>query len=439
MLAVGGYSGSLVVEMLAGVVLIRFACYLARGPKPVLTAYLVRKRVRRVISDETKIAIALLAACHVMQWPVRHSILALFASANLFLQLAAMYYSRLALTILNRQTGKSWRQTYRKQTIIVGTGPRGKKAADVILDSPELDTLLVGFLDYRKSGLWRYRDVPLIGHPDDLAKVIATCQVDAVIVAVEPEDLSRTRLLFDTAEKMGATVCLMPNIYEPSISRVRPAYLNGTPTLVYRAIPENQFLLFAKSVVDKLGALCGLILASPIMLLSALAIKLESKGPVFFRQTRSGLNGKPFRLLKFRTMCKNAEQLKDSLMSLNEMSGPAFKLKKDPRTTRVGRILRKTSIDEIPQFINVLRGDMSLVGPRPPLPKEVEQYQPWQRRKLSMKPGVTCIWQVRGRNGIDFEDWMRLDLEYIDNWSLWLDTKILAKTLPAVIKGVGAS
>ncbi|MCK4460303.1 MAG: sugar transferase, partial [candidate division Zixibacteria bacterium] len=165
---------------------------------------------------------------------------------------------------------------------------------------------------------------------------------------------------------------------------------------------------------------------------------LESRGPVFFKQVRSGLNGKTFKLYKFRTMCADAEHKKDALTNRNEMTGPVFKIADDPRVTRIGRFLRKYSIDEVPQFINVLRGDMSLVGPRPPLPKEVSEYDPWQHRKLSVKPGVTCLWQVNGRNEIDFDDWMRLDLEYIDNWSLWLDAKILARTIPAVIKGSGS-
>ena len=438
-LPVGGYSGRLIIEMAAGLTLIRVAFYLTRGPLPVLTAYRVRKRIQRVMADEIRISVALAAACFVMLWPVTMFNLAWLIAANLVAQMAVVAVSRYILRQISRMADRSGGANYRRQTIIVGTGERARRAADMIIDSPELDTLVIGFLDYRKDGLWRYRDLPLIGHADDLAQIAATCQIDALIMAVEPEDIHRTRGLFMMAEEMGLTVCVLPEFYRPRLSRVRPTYLNGMPTLVYRAVPENQVLLFVKSIVDRLGALCGLTLAAPIMLASAIAIKLESKGPVFFRQTRSGLNGKPFRLFKFRTMCDNAEALKADLADKNEMSGPVFKIKEDPRVTRVGRLLRKTSIDEIPQFINVLNGDMSLVGPRPPLPKEVAQYEPWQRRKLSVRPGVTCTWQVNGRNEVDFDDWMRLDLQYIDNWSLWQDTKILAKTVPAVMKGSGAS
>ncbi|MDH4034488.1 MAG: exopolysaccharide biosynthesis polyprenyl glycosylphosphotransferase, partial [candidate division Zixibacteria bacterium] len=243
--------------------------------------------------------------------------------------------------------------------------------------------------------------------------------------------------LFELAERMGVTICFLPEPFRPKVARMRPGFMCGLPTVVYRAVPEDQSLLLVKALVDRIGALVGLLLAAPLMLATAMAIKLESRGPVFFRQERSGLNGKTFKLFKFRTMCADAEEKKDTLKEQNEMSGPVFKIARDPRITKIGRILRKYSIDEVPQFFNVLRGEMSLVGPRPPLPREVAEYDPWQHRKLSVKPGVTCLWQVNGRNQIDFEDWMRLDLEYIDHWSLWLDAKILARTIPAVIKGSG--
>jgi lipopolysaccharide/colanic/teichoic acid biosynthesis glycosyltransferase len=177
---------------------------------------------------------------------------------------------------------------------------------------------------------------------------------------------------------------------------------------------------------------------SPVFLIVSILIKTDSKGPVFFRQQRVGYNGRLFTCLKFRTMINNAEESRDELLHLNEMTGPVFKITHDPRMTRMGRFLRQTSLDELPQFINVLKGDMSLVGPRPPLPSEVEQYQCEDRRRLSMKPGITCLWQVSGRSNIPFEKWMELDKEYIDNWSLKLDLKILVKTIPAVLRGSGA-
>lgn len=429
--------GSHFLEMASALVLIRLVYRLTRGPKPVLTAASIRKRLGRVAVDELTIVVALLATAFMLDWPVTNLAMGVYLAINLFLQATGMFLSRVTLAYLRERARVSQTITFEKQAVVVGTGRQAQRMADRLLDSPDVDTLLIGFLDYHKDHLWRYRDVPLIGRPEALEKLIATCQIDALIVAVEPADLFRTRSLFELAEQMGVTICFMPEPFQPTVARMRPGFLCGLPTIVYRAVPEDQSLLLVKSLVDRIGALFGLILAAPLMLVTAIAIKIESRGPVFFRQERSGLNGKTFQLFKFRTMCIDAEEKKDTLKAQNEMSGPVFKIARDPRITWIGRILRKFSIDEVPQFMNVLRGEMSLVGPRPPLPKEVAEYDPWQHRKLSVKPGVTCLWQVNGRNDIDFEEWMRLDLEYIDNWSLWLDAKILARTIPAVIKGSG--
>lgn len=207
----------------------------------------------------------------------------------------------------------------------------------------------------------------------------------------------------------------------------------------YQSISTNKNVSTSKTVFDKIGALVGIIIASPLALLIALAIKLEDGGPILFKQVRSGMNGRPFIFYKFRTMNVNAESEKNELLSLNEMSGPVFKITDDPRVTLVGKFLRKTSMDELPQFYNVIKGDMSLVGPRPPLSSEVKQYKEWQYRRLSVKPGITCLWQINGRNNIDFDKWMKLDLYYIDNWSFWTDIKIILKTIPAILRCNGAS
>ena len=196
--------------------------------------------------------------------------------------------------------------------------------------------------------------------------------------------------------------------------------------------------LVAKRVMDVLGASAALLLFSPIMLLAALAVKLDSPGPVFFRQTRVREGGKPFSFYKFRSMYVDAEQRKAEFESDNEASGPVFKIRHDPRITRVGRLLRKLSIDEMPQLVHVLLGQMSLVGPRPPVPSEVEQYQPWQLERLSVKPGLTCTWQVSGRSDIPFDTWVRMDIEYARTRNLWMDMRLLLLTIPAVITGRGA-
>ncbi len=326
-----------------------------------------------------------------------------------------------------------------RNVLIIGTGLQAQIVAERILDNKGWGVQIIGFLDYHRTGLWRYRDVPLLGHPDGLPEIIANNQVDFLIIAADANDLPLTVHAFAIGEEMGVTVCLMSDIYHHRISRAFSTNFMDFPSMVYSSVPDDRMQLMVKHLIDRLGGFFGLMISVPIGLIAAALIKLEDGGPIFFKQIRAGKNGKPFTMYKFRTMVPDAEKLKASLMDKNEMSGPVFKIKKDPRITRIGAILRKFSVDELPQFINVVRGDMSLVGPRPPLPIEVEKYDRWQRRKLSVKPGLTCLWQVNGRNGIDFDHWMKLDLEYIDNWSIWLDTKILIKTVPTVLKGNGAS
>lgn len=439
LLTIAGYGMSLTVESLAGLVLVRCVYCMTRGPRPVLPRCALRRGTKRVFVEEAAISVGLSAAAFILKWPVTLAFMAAFAAINMASQATLSWVMSRLLDRVSRRRPAEGNVIKRSQILIVGTGRTGKNLADLILETPEIDTTIAGFMDYHRRGLWRYRDIPLIGHPDEVCRLAANCQVDAVMIAVEPEDLMLTIPLFSLAETMGVAVCLCPDMYHPTVARSRPEYIQGRSVMVYRAVPENGLALTAKELVDRIGALCGLIVLSPLMLITALAIKFDSKGPVFFRQTRSGLNGRPFKLLKFRTMCRRAERMKDELQILNEMSGPVFKVKNDPRVTGVGRLLRRTSLDELPQLVNVLKGDMSLVGPRPPLPHEVSQYEPWQHRRLSVKPGVTCTWQVTGRNAIDFDDWMKMDLEYIDNWSLWNDAKILARTIPAVIKGKGAS
>jgi exopolysaccharide biosynthesis polyprenyl glycosylphosphotransferase len=214
----------------------------------------------------------------------------------------------------------------------------------------------------------------------------------------------------------------------------------GHPLLVFRTTPETSWQIITKLLLDFFGALVLVIVTSPLMLAIALAVKFTSPGPAFFRQQRSGLNGAPFEIFKFRTMTSNAEQLKHELAAMNEMTGPVFKVTNDPRITPFGKWLRKWSLDELPQLFNVLRGEMSLVGPRPLPVDEVKRFSDLaHRRRLSVKPGLTCLWQVQGRNQIsDFKEWVRLDLEYIDNWSIWLDLKILLLTPSAVLRATGA-
>jgi len=438
-LVIAGYELSLVIEVGAALVLVRTLYGMTRGQRWVIPECAVRRKSGVAFLDEAIAWVGMAAAAFVLKWPVSVGIMAISFVLDACGQCVLSLLVYRLLDEVNRRRLADGIVSGRRQVLIVGTGMNGKRTADLILDAPEIDTAVAGFMDYHRRGLWRYRDIPFIGHPDEACRLAANCQVDAILIAVEPEDMMLTVPLFSLAEKMGVAVCLVSQMYDPAVARCRMEFVRGRPVMVYRAVPENVLILVAKALVDRIGALCGLILLSPLMAVTALAIKIDSRGPVFFWQTRSGLNGRLFRLWKFRTMCCQAETMKEELRNLNEMSGPVFKVRNDPRVTTVGRILRRTSLDELPQLLNVLKGDMSLVGPRPPLPHEVAQYEPWQHRRLSVKPGVTCTWQVNGRNAIDFEDWMKMDLEYIDNWSLWKDAKILAQTLPAVIKGEGAS
>ncbi len=430
-------AGPWLFEAMVALIGIRFITAFRKQHRSVLQTRLLRTHLRSLFIEETAISVAFVAACFAMAWDITRPTALLFILLNLTGQCALYLTTRTVSSWITQHRRSNTPGRHARHAVIAGTGPRAFKVADAIMHAPELGTHLLGFLDYHKSGFWRYHDAPLIGHPDCLEKMIIEGQVDALFIAFEPEDIPRSAELFRAAERTGVEIYLLPDIYQPTLARPGLANLNGFSTLVYRTTPESKISLMCKGLIDRIGAIIGIVLAAPIMLAVAIAIKLDSPGPILFKQTRSGLNGKRFPLYKFRTMCTDAEKRKAELAAQNEMSGPVFKIKADPRVTRLGKFLRKYSIDELPQLFNILTGDMSLVGPRPPLPAEVSKFEAWQRRKLSVKPGLTCLWQVNGRNAIDFEDWMRLDLEYIDKWSLLLDAKILLKTVPTVLKGSG--
>jgi len=262
--------------------------------------------------------------------------------------------------------------------------------------------------------------------------------VDELIVVADKESLDEFTETFILCEELGVTTRVVLNFFPHSFSRMELIRLDGLPLLSFSTTPTNEVLMILKRIMDVGVASTIAIVFLPVTILSAILIRLTSPGPVLFKQERCGLNRRPFTMYKLRSMVDNAEQARFELEVLNEMDGPVFKSSRDPRITGLGRYLRRFSIDEFPQLYNVLRGDMSLVGPRPPLPQEVARYERWQRRRLSMKPGLTCLWQISGRNQVSFQDWMKLDLTYIDNWSLLLDLKILLKTIPVVLFGKGA-
>ena len=274
----------------------------------------------------------------------------------------------------------------------------------------------------------------------DLPDLLHEHSVNGVVMCAQHTAFGVVEKAIQICELEGVEIWLMADFFTTQISQTGLDNFYGKPMLVFRPAPVPSWQLIAKQCLDFFGALGFLLLATIPMLIIALLIKCSSKGPILFRQQRAGLNGEPFQMLKFRSMVSNAEQLKAELEQLNEMTGPVFKVTDDPRITRVGRFLRKWSLDELPQLFNILCGHMSLVGPRPLPIEEVGRFDDRaHRRRLSVKPGLTCLWQVAGRSDLkDFKEWVRLDLEYIDNWSIWLDLKILLRTIPVVLSGAGA-
>ena len=324
------------------------------------------------------------------------------------------------------------------KAVIIGTGRQAEQLVARLRDSPELGYEVIGVLSDKPSPNGEFAAMPIVGAIDDLHDILLERSVDEVFYALPVNAVPSINELVFSCEEVGVRFSVVADWFQPNIARTSLRNLEDTPLLTFSTTPAQIGQLLVKMIMDRVLTFLGLIVLSPLMGGIALAIKLSGPGPVLFTQIRSGLNGRIFKMFKFRTMVENAEQLREELEARNEMSGPVFKMRKDPRVTRVGRWLRKYSIDELPQLFNVLLGDMSLVGPRPPIPQEVAKYERWQRRRLSMKPGLTCFWQIGGRNEIDFDEWMELDLKYIDTWSLKLDIIILLKTIPVVLLGRGA-
>jgi exopolysaccharide biosynthesis polyprenyl glycosylphosphotransferase len=351
-----------------------------------------------------------------------------------------MLAERLALRLTSRYV-RSRGFNYRS-VLVVGTNASARAMVRSLHAHRWWGFRVLGFVttggeaDGEMDGPLRY---PVLGTVDDLPRIVQETPVDDVVFAISRRDLDRMEDLFLLLQEQGIRTRFALNIFPHTKAKVDLEDLDGVPLLTFSTSPNSQLQLMAKRATDVMLSALMLFLGLPIVLAIASMIKLTSGGSILFRQTRCGLNGRFFTLYKFRTMVEDAEARRRDLWHLNEMDGPVFKVRNDPRVTAFGRFLRKFSLDELPQLWTVLRGDMSLVGPRPPIPEEVAQYQRWQRRRLAMKPGLTCLWQISGRNELDFNRWIELDLEYIDSWSPALDWKILWKTIPVVLSGRGAS
>jgi exopolysaccharide biosynthesis polyprenyl glycosylphosphotransferase len=325
--------------------------------------------------------------------------------------------------------------------MVVGTGERAIRMGQALERSATYGIRLRGFLSEPGEGataeiaLGATYPVQPIGA---LPSILRQHVVDEVIFAVGSESLAALEEIFLLCDEEGVRTRVAVDFFPHVNSTVSLDHLGLTPMLTFSAAPYDEIRLLLKRVTDIILAAAGLTVLAPFMVVVAVLIRLTSPGPAIFRQMRCGLNGRRFLFYKFRSMCENAEELRASLEHLSTRN-TAFKIPADPRLTPIGRYLRKFSIDEWPQLWNVLRGDMSLVGPRPAVPSEVEHYKRWQRRRLRMRPGLTCLWAISGRDNLDFETWMRMDMQYIDNWSLALDWKILLRTIPRVLTGHGAS
>lgn len=342
------------------------------------------------------------------------------------------------LLTLFRKKGYNFRTV-----VLVGSGEALRHFVQVLEHHPFWGFKILGIIsDLPLSGEnpQNLHGYPIVANLDNGLDYLWNKQVDEVIFAPGRASYESLEPLLAGCEEMGLRTHFTLGALRGSVARPVVNRFEDIPVVTYSPSHPMSTTLLIKHLLDRILGAFFLILVSPLFVLIALAIRLSSKKgePVFYGQTRCGLNGRPFTCWKFRSMRVGADQEKEFLQGQNEMEGPVFKMKKDPRVTKLGALLRRASLDELPQLVNVLRGEMSLVGPRPPLPEEVERYDRWQRRRLSMKPGLTCLWQVRGRNKVAFETWMRLDLEYIDNWSLLLDGRILLQTVFVVLTGRGA-
>ena len=377
-------------------------------------------------------AIASLAFLYVFKLPDVSRLLLLY----LFPSLAALAFAtRVGLRLLLVSLRESGRNT--RYMLIVGANERAQKFADLVEAHHELGLKVIGHVKSLPRNNTAVLTRPVLGSLDQLVAILHSTVVDEVAICLS---FSRQEAIDEVArlcEEEGKIVRIPVAVLERTLSSGRIEEIEGIPILSLVSGPDRVIGLAAKRTMDLVGSAFLMLILSPVFALLAVVIKLDAPGGALFRQERVGLHGRTFKVVKFRSMCSEAEQQLDDIRQLNVIRGHAFKAEHDPRVTRAGRFLRRTSLDELPQLWNVFRGEMSLVGPRPPLPGEVANYDVWHRRRLSMKPGMTGLWQIGARSEAEFDRWVEKDLEYIDRWSFWLDIKIIARTVPAMLNGEG--
>jgi len=388
----------------------------------------------RIINATAKSVVATLAVTFVFQ-PLLYSRLLLIEAgvvATILLVASRIAYT----TAINHLRAHGVGVT---RVLIIGAGEVGRTMMRTIVARPELGYQVVGFVDddpeKGRTDIGRFK---ALGPLDNLSGVIKDHNIEDVIITLPWMYHHKIMGIVRECERSRIRTHIVPDLFQLSLSKVDVEDVDGIPLIGVREVGFSRGALVVKRVIDVIGSIALLTVGAPILGLIGLAIVLDSPGPVLFRQTRVGIGGTPFEMYKFRSMRKGAERELENLLEFNEASGPIFKMKDDPRVTKVGRFLRRTSLDELPQLLNVLRGEMSLVGPRPPIPAEVEGYLPWHRKRLDVRPGMTGLWQVSGRSLLSFDDQVLLDIYYIENWSLWLDFKILLRTIPQILAGDGA-
>lgn len=372
----------------------------------------------------------------------------LFLIALFLTQAIVTFGSRLLLRLAFRWVRSRGMST--RFVLIVGSGHTAQWFADRLERRHELGLQVVGHLEWRAgdgprgtpdppeddgSDASASITRPMLGHVNDIEQVLHAHVVDEVVICLPPPAWGLIEAITRLCEEEGKIVRIPLADGAFDLPGARHEEFEGVPVLSLVYGPDRALALLAKRLIDIVASAAALVALSPLLVVVSIVIRLIDGPPVFFTQTRVGLHGREFRVVKFRTMVPDAEAQLDDLLDQNEISGHAFKLDDDPRLSRIGRWLRRTSIDELPQLANVLKGEMSLVGPRPPLPREVADYDVWHRRRLSMKPGITGLWQVSARREEHFDRWVELDLDYIDRWSVWLDVKIMARTIPAMLQG----
>ncbi|MBI1194379.1 MAG: exopolysaccharide biosynthesis polyprenyl glycosylphosphotransferase [Gammaproteobacteria bacterium] len=324
--------------------------------------------------------------------------------------------------------------------LVIGCGGRGQRLVKSLQENPDLRIHVIGYVDRDKNKVGeKLMNVPVLGTIDDISQILGQNVIDEVIVAVPRSQLKDFEEIAFACEEQGVNFRFMADMFDLEVARMSLAHLGEIPLLTFEPVAHDEVALFLKRLLDIAAVLISLPIILPVFLVIAIMIKLDSRGPVFFVQERVGYRKRGFKMYKFRSMSTETTITQEELESMNEADGPIFKIANDPRVTKVGRFIRKTSLDELPQLINVLKGDMSLVGPRPMSLRDVNRFdRSIQRKRFSVRPGMTCLWQVSGRSNLNFDQWLALDLEYISRWSLGLDFKILLQTIPAVLAARGA-